>query len=69
MEFWNNIRIIPGYHGTFSQYEDSCLLRVDISHKAINSKSVHNLLEEMLRMNFNRGKIESELVGKLVMTK
>jgi len=63
MDFRSNILIIPGYHGTFGQYEDNCLMRVDISHKAVNSKTVHNLLEEMLRMNHGRGKIESELLS------
>lgn len=70
IQFRNNILIIPGYHGVFANYEDSCLLRLRISHKAINSKTILSSFEEMMmRNNLDKATIEAEFIGKQLITK
>lgn len=62
--------IIPGYHGTFAPYEHDCLLRIDISHKAISARTVLSHLQHLLEKNgFNRTLAEADLIGKQIITK
>ena len=62
--------LIPGYHGVFLNHEDSCMLRVSIAHKAVNSQTILDWLKEMLmKNNFDKATIEAELNGKQLITK
>ena len=61
-----NIDIIPGYSAAFDKYVDCYLLRVEVAHKAMDSKSILQLIEEKHRSS--RDEIEADLIGKQILT-
>ena len=64
---YRNIEIIPGYSAAFDKYVDCYLLRVEVAHKAMDSKSIHQLIEE--KHCSSQDEIEADLIGKQILTR
>ena len=67
-----NVKIALGYATTIGLYDQSLLLRMDVSHKLINRERVDEYMERIIRSARHpeeaKPKIERQLVGQTVMT-
>lgn len=60
--------ILPGYFTSVNCYRDGLQLRVDLVHKVIRQDTVLEYIEELLKQQDGRSRVEAELKDCVVMT-
>jgi len=60
--------VLPGYFTSVNYYRDGLQLRVDLVHKVIRQDTVLEYMEEMLKLQDGRSRLEADLRDCVVMT-
>ncbi len=63
----DEVRVVPGYRANFNVYQEKILLRVEMSHRLMGTRSVLDKLSHMNRCT--KAEIEAELAAKSVITR
>lgn len=64
-----NLRVIPGFVASFSNYQANSMLRIEMKHKLISSKSVYDVLNDLIKEHKSREFVSAELMNKPIISK
>jgi len=66
----DEVRVVPGYRANFNVYQEKILLRVEMSHRLMGTRSVYDQILKMQRSNRStQPEIDAELAAKSVLTR